>query len=134
MQAIKGKRSKPGAAAFKANLEKELLRLERRLNCLGRVHSMHPTKPAGYVLRANGVRRLPEENVRRFRNRLRGLRDRWRCGVPSRQYAFHRRSRCAQGRNGCARRHPRAAMMSAAPLCHFACEGMAEGFTPEDVC
>jgi hypothetical protein len=26
-------------------------------------------------------RRLPEENVRRFRNRLRGLRDRWRAGT-----------------------------------------------------
>ena len=31
----------------------------------------------GYVLRSNGARRLPEINVRRFRNRLRGLRDRW---------------------------------------------------------
>ena len=28
---------------------------------------------------APGRRRLPEENVRRFRKRLRGLRDRWRC-------------------------------------------------------
>ncbi len=34
----------------------------------------------GYVLCGNGVRRLPEENVRRFRNRLRGLRDRWQAG------------------------------------------------------
>ena len=46
MRAIKGKRSKPGAAAFMANLEKELLRLERQLNNMGRVHSMHPTSPA----------------------------------------------------------------------------------------
>ncbi|KAF0201909.1 MAG: RNA-directed DNA [Gallionellaceae bacterium] len=35
----------------------------------------------GYVLRENGARRLPEENVRRFRNRLRGLRNRWQCGT-----------------------------------------------------
>ena len=32
------------------------------------------------MLHGNGIRRLPEENVRRFRNRLRGLRDRWRVG------------------------------------------------------
>jgi RNA-directed DNA polymerase len=35
----------------------------------------------GCVLCGNGRRRLPEENVRRFRNRLRGLRDRWRAGT-----------------------------------------------------
>jgi len=29
----------------------------------------------------DAVRRLPESNVRRFRNRLRGLRDRWRAGT-----------------------------------------------------
>ena len=34
----------------------------------------------GLVLLADGARRLPETNVRRFRNRLRGLRDRWRAG------------------------------------------------------
>ncbi|MGO9005200.1 MAG: RNA-dependent DNA polymerase, partial [Beijerinckiaceae bacterium] len=34
----------------------------------------------GFELLANGGRRLPEENVRRFRNRLRGLRDQWRAG------------------------------------------------------
>jgi transposase len=28
-----------------------------------------------------GYRRLPEDNVRRFRNRLRGLRDRYRAGT-----------------------------------------------------
>jgi RNA-directed DNA polymerase len=32
MAAIRGKRSKPGAAAFMMNLENELLRLERSLN------------------------------------------------------------------------------------------------------
>ncbi len=35
----------------------------------------------GFVLLPGGGRRLPEENVRRFRNRLRGLRDRWRQGT-----------------------------------------------------
>ena len=34
----------------------------------------------GLVLLPGGYRRLPEENVRRFRNRLRGLRARWRQG------------------------------------------------------
>jgi hypothetical protein len=36
----------------------------------------------GYVL-LPGHRRLPEANVRRFRNRLRGLQDRWRSGTVS---------------------------------------------------
>jgi hypothetical protein len=31
-----------------------------------------------------GRRRLPEDNVARFRNRLRGLRDRWRAGAVTR--------------------------------------------------
>ena len=59
---------------------------------IGRRLALHPAKTfivptatdatfLGYVLRANGVRRLPEDNVRRFRNRLRGLRDRWQCGT-----------------------------------------------------
>ncbi len=54
--------------------------------------SLHPDKtlvlataePAtflGFELHANGRRRLPESNVRRFRNRLRGLRDRWGQGT-----------------------------------------------------
>lgn len=34
----------------------------------------------GFVLLPDGSRRLPEDNVARFRNRLRGLRDRWRSG------------------------------------------------------
>ena len=37
-----------------------------------------PTRFLGFVLLPGGGRRLPEENVVRFRNRLRGLRDRWR--------------------------------------------------------
>ncbi len=40
-----------------------------------------PAKFLGFVLLPDGRRRLPEDNVRRFRNRLRGLRDRWRAGV-----------------------------------------------------
>jgi hypothetical protein len=38
-----------------------------------------PTTFLGYVLSPRG-RRLPDENVRRFRNRWRGLRDRVRAG------------------------------------------------------
>jgi retron-type reverse transcriptase len=33
----------------------------------------------GFLLLPGGRRRLPEDNVRRFRNRLRGMRDRWRA-------------------------------------------------------
>lgn len=39
-----------------------------------------PAEFLGYVLDPRG-RRLPAENVARFRNRLRGLRDRWRAGA-----------------------------------------------------
>jgi hypothetical protein len=35
----------------------------------------------GYELHADGRRRLPDAAVSRFRNRLRGLRDRWRAGT-----------------------------------------------------
>jgi retron-type reverse transcriptase len=35
----------------------------------------------GFELQSDGGRRLPDDNVRRFRNRLRGLRDRWRAGA-----------------------------------------------------
>jgi hypothetical protein len=65
------------------------VRIDRFL--IGRRLILHPEKTAvvptaapaeflGYVL-APGHRRLPNENVRRFRNRLRGLRDRWRIGA-----------------------------------------------------
>ena len=58
---------------------------------VGRRLMLHPRKtfvtscrePAqflGFVLHDDGRRRLPEDNVRRFRNRLRGLRDQWRAG------------------------------------------------------
>ena len=51
MKAVKGKRKKPGASSFFANLERELLRLERQLR--------------------NGS----------YRGRLRALRDQWRAGA-----------------------------------------------------
>ncbi|MBL8484755.1 MAG: RNA-directed DNA polymerase [Rhodocyclaceae bacterium] len=47
--------------------------------------SAHPAEFMGLVLMRGGRRRLPEDNVRRFRNRLRGLRDRWRAGSVSRE-------------------------------------------------
>lgn len=40
-----------------------------------------PAEFLGLVLHASGHRRLPESNVRRFRNRLRGLRDQWKSGA-----------------------------------------------------
>ena len=40
-----------------------------------------PTQFLGFVLLRGGGRRLPEDNVRRFRNRLRGMRDRSRHGT-----------------------------------------------------
>ena len=39
-----------------------------------------PAQFLGFVLHREG-RRLPDDNVARFRNRLRGLRDRWRAGT-----------------------------------------------------
>ena len=70
-------------------LEEWRRRIDRYLQ--GRRLLLHPRKtritttrePAtflGFVLLPGGCRRLPEESVRRFRNRLRGLRDRWREG------------------------------------------------------
>ncbi len=63
----------------------------RRIACFLEGRRLHPRKtriarteePAeflGFVLLPGGRRRLLEGNVRRFRNRLRGLRDRWREG------------------------------------------------------
>ena len=62
----------------------------------GRRLCLHPEKtkiietkaPAtflGFVLLPGGYRRLPEANVRRFRNRLRSMRDRWRQGQITRE-------------------------------------------------
>jgi hypothetical protein len=65
-------------------------RIERYL--AGRRLKLHPRKTMilscteplqflGFELHPNGGRRLPEDNVRRFRNRLRGVRDQWRAGT-----------------------------------------------------
>lgn len=40
-----------------------------------------PARFLGFEVFRDGRRRLPAENVSRFRNRLRGLRDRWRAGT-----------------------------------------------------
>lgn len=67
----------------------------------GRRLALHPRKTfiastwdaaqfLGFVLLPGGRRRLPEENVRRFRNRLRGLRDRWRAGSVERAEVVRR--------------------------------------------
>jgi retron-type reverse transcriptase len=48
------------------------------------VATAHPAQFLGFVLSHDGGRRLPEDNVARFRGRLRALRDRWRAGTVSR--------------------------------------------------
>ncbi len=48
------------------------------------VATQEPAKFLGFVLLPGGRRRLPDDNVRRFRNRLRGLRERWRHGTAAR--------------------------------------------------
>ena len=69
-------------------------RIERYLE--GRRLKLHPGKSAicktaedaqflGLVLLPGGYRRLPQANVARFRNRLRGLRHRWRAGAVQRR-------------------------------------------------
>ena len=45
------------------------------------IKTAEPTEFLGFELLPDGGRRLPEANIRRFRNRLRGLRDRWRAGT-----------------------------------------------------
>ena len=64
-------------------LEGRRLRLHPRKTCI--VETGAPAEFLGFVLLPGGGRRLPEGNVRRFRNRLRGLRDRWRAGRVSRE-------------------------------------------------
>ncbi len=44
----------------------------------------------GFNLGGGGRRRLPDDNVRRFRNRLRGLRDRWRAGTVTQEQVEQR--------------------------------------------
>ena len=63
-------------------LEGRRLRLHPRKTHV--VETGEPAEFLGFVLLPGG-RRLPEGNVRRFRNRLRGLRDRWRAGRVARE-------------------------------------------------
>ena len=63
-------------------LEGRRLRLHPRKTYIAATSA--PATFLGYVLLPGGRRRLPEDNVRRFRNRLRGLRDRWRQGTVTR--------------------------------------------------
>lgn len=54
------------------------------------VATAEPASFLGYVLLAGGRRRLPEDNVRRFRNRLRCLHDRQRAGTAEAKEAQQR--------------------------------------------
>ena len=63
-------------------LEGRRLRLHRRKTWIAA--TTEPAEFLGFVLMPDGYRRLPEDNVRRFRNRLRGLRMRWSQGTISR--------------------------------------------------
>ena len=63
-------------------LEGRRLRLHRRKTWIAA--TTEPAEFLGFVLMPDGYRRLPEDNVRRFRNRLRGLRMRWSQGTVSR--------------------------------------------------
>jgi hypothetical protein len=62
-------------------LDGRRLRLHPRKTVI--LPTAEPTAFLGFVLEPGG-RRLPEDNVARFRNRLRGLRDRWRAGAVTR--------------------------------------------------
>jgi RNA-directed DNA polymerase len=61
------------------------------------VSTQTPATFLGFVLLPGGRRRLPEENVRRFHNRLRGLRDRYHAGTvdPRPSHAAHPLMDCA---------------------------------------
>lgn len=63
-------------AAYLARRRLSLHPHKTRIQCCA-----EPAEFLGFVLLPGGHRRLPEANVRRFRNRLRGLRDRWRAGT-----------------------------------------------------
>ncbi len=60
-------------------LEGRRLRLHPRKTVI--LPTAEPAAFLGFVLLPDGPRRLPEENVARFRGRLRGLRDRWKAGA-----------------------------------------------------
>ncbi len=74
-------------AAWRRRAETFLARRRLSLHS-GKTHVVPTSAPAtflGYELWPGGRRRLPEANVRRFRNRLRGLRDSRRAGTVSRE-------------------------------------------------
>jgi len=60
-------------------LEGRRLRLHPRKTFIA--ETAEPAEFLGLVLIPGGRRRLPEANIARFRNRLRGLRDRWWAGT-----------------------------------------------------
>ena len=60
-------------------LARRRLSLHPRKTCIAA--TAQPGAFLGYVLLPDGRRRLPEDNVRRFRNRLRSMRDRIRAGT-----------------------------------------------------
>jgi hypothetical protein len=63
-------------------LEGRRLRLHPRKTVI--LPTAEPAAFLGFVVLPGGGRRLPEDNVARFRNRLRGVRDRWRAGAVTR--------------------------------------------------
>ena len=70
-------------ARIKRYLEGRRLKLHPRKTMI--VPTAEPSRFLGFVLSPGGKRRLPEENVARFRGRLRSLRDRWRAGTVTRE-------------------------------------------------
>lgn len=72
-------------SAWRARIDDFLARRRLRLHPVKTMiaPTAAPAEFLGYVLLPDGGRRLPDVNVHRFRNRLRGLRDRWRHGAVS---------------------------------------------------
>ncbi len=96
-------------------LERRRLRLHPRKTMIQ--PTTEPVRFLGFVLLPGGRRRLPEDNVRRFRNRLRGLRDRWRHGTVAEDevrrrvqswiaHAEHADTRPPDSARWCGRHHP----------------------------
>ena len=73
----------PALADWRLRIETFLagrrLRLHPRKTLI--VPCAEPSQFLGFELHPGGYRRVPEDNVRRFRNRLRGLRDQYRAGT-----------------------------------------------------
>jgi len=63
-------------------LEGRRLKLHPRKTLI--LNTAEPSQFLGFVLSPGGQRRLPEDNVARFRGRLRGMRDRERAGSVTR--------------------------------------------------